>query len=289
MRVSSVTDQNVDAVRGFLEANADTAMFLLSNLESYGFTLGPSMSSGNIRCIQSGGDIRGVFSLTRRGTLLSETAGRTEYARVILEACADEPITIQGTIGEWRSACALWQLLLDSNRVVEQFRSQEFLCRMDLPSSPGPTVPSPSVRQLLPTDFPQWLPHITAFLTEEGLPVQGTPEQRKANFEENSAVGRWWGYFDNGCLVSTAALNAVYRGLGQIGGVYTTPSHRRRGLARTVMHALLDDCVRLHGLRRLILFTGQKNQFARALYDSLGFSLVGQFALLFGSSREGHS
>ncbi|HEX2882858.1 MAG TPA: GNAT family N-acetyltransferase [Polyangiaceae bacterium] len=287
--MSTVTDENVDAVRGFLEANAETAMFLLSNLDSYGFTLGPSMSSGNIHCIQSNGEICGVFSLTRRGTLLSETAGRTEFASVILEACAGEPIAIQGTIGEWHSACALWQLLLDSNQLVEQFRSQELLCRMDLPASQRPAGVFPSVRQLLPSDFSQWLPHITAFLTEEGLPIQGTLEQRKANFEENVGKGRWWGSFDNGRLVSTASLNAVYRGLGQVGGVYTAPSHRRRGLARTMMRALLHDCVRLHDLRRLILFTGQKNQFARALYDSLGFLHVGQFALLFGTSPASRS
>jgi predicted GNAT family acetyltransferase len=286
MRVSPVSDQNAEAVTAFLEANAGTAMLLLSNLVTYGFALGPNLSSGNLKCIQSDNKVQGVFSLTRRGTLLSETAGRTDLARTILDACADEPITIQGVLGEWQSACAIWQLLLKSNRIKEQYRSQELLCRLDLSQAQASAASVPEVRQLLPDDFPQWLPHITDFLTDEGLPIQGTLEQRKANFEQNAAAGRWWGAFDNGHLVSTAALNAVFKGLGLVGGVYTAPQVRRRGLARTVMNTLLNDSIHTHELNRLYLFTGQENQAARALYDSLGFAHVGEFALLFGQPKD---
>jgi ribosomal protein S18 acetylase RimI-like enzyme len=73
----------------------------------------------------------------------------------------------------------------------------------------------------------------------------------------------------------------------QIGGVYTAPHLRRQGLSRALMRALIDDAIRLHGLTRLLLFTGENNDAALSLYDSLGFVRVGAFALCFGSLTDG--
>jgi predicted GNAT family acetyltransferase len=73
----------------------------------------------------------------------------------------------------------------------------------------------------------------------------------------------------------------------QIGGVYTAPHLRRQGLSRALMRALIDDSIRVHRLTRLLLFTGEKNHAALALYDSLGFVRVGAFALRFGGVTDG--
>ena len=45
------------------------------------------------------------------------------------------------------------------------------------------------------------------------------------------------------------------------------------------MNALISDSVHLHGLERLVLFTGEHNDAARRMYDTLGFSTIGDFAL----------
>lgn len=49
--------------------------------------------------------------------------------------------------------------------------------------------------------------------------------------------------------------------------MYTEPSHRRRGLARTIMTAMLDWC-HVQGIKRITLHASDQG---RPLYKSLGF------------------
>lgn len=51
MFVTDVNHENLAAVQSFLEAHAETALFLLSNLQTHGPTLGDSISSGNFKCV----------------------------------------------------------------------------------------------------------------------------------------------------------------------------------------------------------------------------------------------
>jgi predicted GNAT family acetyltransferase len=280
-----VTLSSLEQTRAFLESHAPTAMFLLSNLAELGAHLGSHMNSGNYKCIEQNGELCAVFCLTRRGNLLVEAGGRTDLAPLILKACSNEPIEIQGVIGEWRAADSIWQRLKESPGFAESFASKEILQSLQLrrgqrrPSGPG------TVRLLDSEDYLQWEPVNAAYLAEEGLPRQGTPDQWRSDFEQAVRERRWWGGFEGALLVSTAALNARYARMGQVGGVYTVPERRRRGWSRAVMHELLGDSIRLHGLERLILFTGERNTAARALYRSLGFETIGEFALLFGAWR----
>jgi ribosomal protein S18 acetylase RimI-like enzyme len=52
---------------------------------------------------------------------------------------------------------------------------------------------------------------------------------------------------------------------------------RRRGVARTVLMALQDDC---HGQRAITLRVRRENLAARALYECLGFSVVRDDAIM---------
>jgi ribosomal protein S18 acetylase RimI-like enzyme len=61
---------------------------------------------------------------------------------------------------------------------------------------------------------------------------------------------------------------------GHIRQVMTHPDARRRGLARSVVHALVDDA-RAAGVQTLTLHVRGANQAAVALYTSLGFGAVG--------------
>ena len=91
-----------------------------------------------------------------------------------------------------------------------------------------------------------------------------------------------WGFFWENELVSVADLNAQAFDLGQVGGVYTAPQHRQKGYSTSVMKQLLLDAKELHALRKLIIFTDEKNFPAIKLYNSLGATPIGHFALLFG-------
>jgi predicted GNAT family acetyltransferase len=142
------------------------------------------------------------------------------------------------------------------------------------------------VRLLSANDFDQWNIVNAAYCAEMQLPVQGTREERRAAFAGQVGHGHWWGYFDGGELIATVSLNALYGRMGQVGGVYTRPGYRGRGLARVAMERLMRDTWQRHRLDRLILFTGEHNRAACALYESLGFRPRGYFGLLFGTTRE---
>ena len=57
--------------------------------------------------------------------------------------------------------------------------------------------------------------------------------------------------------------------------VYVEPNHRRRGLARQLMAAILD-CCRAEGIGRIVL---HPTDAARPLYESIGFAASGELIL----------
>lgn len=282
--IRAVADADLDAVRSFLEAHVDTSLFLLGNLVCLGPRLGEDPRSGNFKLVEEEGRIVAVFCLTRRGNLLVQAGGRTELAGDILAACRMEPMDVCGAIGEAPTAEAVWRLLRKDPGFVPLTDSREVLYALE--PLPGPETLSPAVtaRSLVPADFDAWQPLNTAFCVELDLPREESPATQRALFEKRARDGLWWGTFQDNTLVSIACLNAVYRDLGQVGGVYTHPACRRSGLSRTTMTRLIHDAARTHHLRKLVLFTGEDNG-ARRLYESLGFLERGAFALLLGERR----
>jgi len=286
MRVIPVTEENLPAVRAFLEARADTAQFLLSNLASCGPRLGTAPISGNFKCIGGDGTIRAVFCLTRRGNLLIETGGRTDFTTAITGACIGEPVELRGVIGEWESARAAWDQLKSEGRILERLHSREWLYALDLTRA-GATRLDVRARALVPGDFRQVEPLQSAFMIEAGVPNTRSLEERRTVFEKDAEAARHWGYFDVDRLVAIACFTAVHAPRAQIGGVYTAPEQRRRGRCRSVMQKLIDDAVKVHGLSRLILFTAEDNGAAQRLYESLGFERIGDYGLFFGEPAPG--
>lgn len=277
--VHAVDEADLARVYAFLEEHANSSMFMLSNLALNGPRVGPTMNSGDFKIIEEDGKLSAVFCLTRRGNLLAEAGGRTEFARAIVESCRAEPIAIVGVLGEWTLAQAIWSILRDSPGFNERYAAKDILQALDLDEVIVPALPI-QVRQLGAQDFAEWDRLNTAFCIEEGLPLHGTVTDRQATFVGSTTAQRWWGYFEDGKLLAMAGLNAVYKHLGQVGGVYTVSDRRRAGFSRATMNALLADSAHVHRLKRLILFTGVDNHAARRLYSSLGFSTVGDYALL---------
>ncbi len=150
------------------------------------------------------------------------------------------------------------------------------MCKQDFPTQPN-------VRLLSEVDYVQWKPLRLDFIMEEGFPNDLTDDQLLDQFLDKAKKKITWGLFLKDTLVSIADLNAKAQDLGQVGGVYTVPKFRQMGYSRSVMQQLLSDTKKLHGVRKLIIFTGEKNFPAQKLYNSLGASQVGYFALLFGN------
>ncbi len=282
--VIDVTDEHVEPVKRFLEQHPETSLLLLSNLRAFGPRLADSMYSGDFKAlVGSDGSIEAVWCLTRGGSLVAQSGGRAEPAPAIVRACASEPIEVRGVLGEWTIAEALWNSLSAERGLRAAFVSREISYRRRLVRR-QPGGADARVRRLTPDDAAGWGRLTRAFLAEQRLPEQGSPAERRAAFVRSAGLGHWWGAFEDDELIAIAGYAALHDTMAQVGGVYTPPGWRRRGLSRAVMDALMRDSVDLHGVNRLFLFTGEQNVPARALYESLGFERFGHFGLFFGES-----
>jgi RimJ/RimL family protein N-acetyltransferase len=297
--IRNVETSDLERVRGFLEAHVDTSLFLLSNLAIFGPRLADHPNSGNYRLVEEAGQVVAVFCLTRRGNLLVQAAGRADLAEPILEACEAETIEVSGVAGEWSTAQALWELLRADPRFQPTHGSKDVLYRFPLlASGEGPRTELPAgvagchpverrpvVRALDSSDYAQWERLNTAYCAELHLPLPVVDEAHEADFVRRTRAKWWWGTFVGSQLAAIAGLNAAYGVIGQVGGVYARPADRKKGLARAAMELLMEESREYHHFERLILFTGEENQRARRLYESLGFVVAGAFGLLLGSRR----
>jgi len=282
--IHDVTDSDLERVRAYLEAHVDSSLFLLSNLALLGPRLGEHPNSGNYRFVSEQGTIVAVFSLTRRGNLLVQGAGRADLAEQILSACEAEPIAVTGVIGDWVTAEALWRLVCADPSFEPTLSKKDLLFTLPLTNVPEDSRKrAVTVRTLNVEDFESWVPLNSAYLVELHIPLELSHPQRREEFESATRANRWWGAFDGERLVAIAGLNAVYGRLGQVGGVYSRPEERRKGYGSAVMRQLIVDCKARHHFERLALFTGHDETAARGLYESLGFRTGGAFGLLLGT------
>lgn len=267
----------------FLQARYATSMFLMSNLKDQGAVITEHPNSGNLKVATRLGKVVGVFCLARRGNLLfsfdEQMKADRQFHELILRECFSEGIPLVGVIGAYEFAASLWEHM-QARGVVHtcSFSSKEYLYRLGSLSS---FEAMPGARLLGPEDFDQWLPIRRAYTKEEGLKDNLSDQQIKDLYIRYSAMKEYWGFFEKDQLVATAGLNARAMDIGQVGGVYTIPALRNRGISRRLLGHLLRDCQEIHGLRRMVLFTGEENKPAQRVYEKLGFQKIGRFGLFF--------
>jgi len=281
LTLADVGEQSLPAARTFLETHVETSLFLLSNIRAFGTRLGESLYSGNVKCFRDNSGIKAVFCLTRGGSLLAQTAGDARLAHPILEAVRAEHIPVRGVLGEWTITRAICDELQRAGW-RPSLASKEILYRLTLSHARLRGDRNTTVKLLTGEDEVQWEELTTAFVKEERLPLQGTEEQRKAAFLRSCRLNHWWGAWDGDLIVSLAGITALHERTAQLGGVFTRPAYRRRGLNRAVLERLITDARDHQGLSRLFLFTGEDNVAARQMYESLGFERFGYFGLFFG-------
>jgi predicted GNAT family acetyltransferase len=278
-RVAETAD--IPRIAAFLEARIDTSLFLLANLRDLGITFTSSPLSGNFVLLEEDGALAAVFCLTRKGDLLIQAGGRGDLAAHVLADCRRGPHPVTGLLSEWDTADALWRRIVAQPGFVPAYESKNVVYRLDgLP--PPHAVHGVACRPLTLDDFQSWEVLDRAFHQSEGLEVVPSTERRREGFHARVLEDGWWGAFSGAALLSIACLNADYGGLGQIGGVFTRPEDRRRGLARLLMYELTRHHHSTRGLRGVVLFAAEQNQPARTLYESMGFVDRGRFGLLFG-------
>lgn len=277
-----VDDRNIAEVCAFLARHEESAQFLINHLREHGVSLGEHRNSGNFKAIRLGGEVSSVFCLARQGTLYVQSS--YPQPEIVLGACAGESIDLKGFVGDWDSVAPVYRLFRERfPSFVAAFESREILYSKALRSGDPAIRHDARVRLLARADFPSWIQLRRAFLLEAGLPIDAPDEQMQRDFEANVASKCWWGLFEGNELCSQSALNSTGERVGQVGGVFTPRAFRQRGLAKATMFHMLRDCLDIHGHAKSVLFTGERDLPAQKLYESMGYSRVGFFALVLGS------
>jgi GNAT superfamily N-acetyltransferase len=105
------------------------------------------------------------------------------------------------------------------------------------------------------------------------------------HYEIPAGSTRAWVIEDAGTIVASGALkftdwlprpDGQRRGLVYVHSVYTVPEHRRQGLARQILNAMIDYC-RDNGWPRIILHA---SDMGRELYEDLGFKPTNEMRLV---------
>lgn len=277
--IEPVKDATQNEMVEFLLKHEDFSLFLLGNYEAHGFRLSDAPNSGNYMIIRQEGEVVCVFCLTRRGNLLiTAKEGNHKLYEQVLKSCKNG--LLRGVLGDWKICAPFWDFLKGKQIIKsESFISKEVLYsteHLDL-------MPNTDSRLLRKEDYLEWRILRGDYLRETKLPSDLSEEQTKEQFYWQVERRFSWALFQNGEMASIADLNAKALHLGQLGGVYTTPKFRNRGLGKALVQKVMQDCHTLHGLRKMIIFTDEDNLAARKLYESLHVNRVGEFALLFGN------
>ncbi len=280
MTVSMLCDGDLNQGMSFLEAHEETSQFLINNLKTHGPAETSHHNSGNFKVIKEKGKILGVYCLTKRGNLLAQFAAGVN-PDIVIESCKEENYPIKGFIGDWSSVSPVLNRFKEINGSFKpSYESKEILYKYDLKRNDSSLVHDQRVRLLKNSDFLIWNPLSLAYLKELGLKDDLSEAQRKMDFDERTKAKVWWGLFEGEELRSISALNSCRESVGQVGGVFTPKSLRRKGYSRSTMRHMLKDCIDIHKHRKNILFTGEEDIPAQKLYESLGYQNIGYFALI---------
>jgi uncharacterized protein len=268
--------EQVSDVQDFLKQHEESSQFLINNLREYGPRMTEEPYSGNFKLIRENGQVTAVFCLARCGNLYAQ-ASSDRYTEMIIKNCGSE---IKGFLGPWNILGPLYEFYCAQNPSFKPaYHSKEILYSLELQ---GASIQQDDrVRLLTSSDFEAWFPMRKEYLIELGLSDHMDTEKVKERFLRNTDEQKnWWGLFENGELSSIAGLNSKSETIGQVGGVFTPPAKRKRGLSKATMLHMLRDCVDLHGLQKSILFTGQTDIAAQKLYESISYQRIGHFALI---------
>lgn len=280
--VEQVSEATQEEMVQFLLRHEDFALFLLGNYEAYGIRQTDAPNSGNFMIIRDSKNITCVICHCKRGSLLiaADVVNHSLFEEIIAHCPS-----FNGLLGEWNICAKFWDYLKKKGFIKkETFTSKEILYSADLTEMKG--EPERKVRLLKLDDYAEWIPLRKAYLDELKLPQDLSEEQIWEQYRWRTEKQYAWGLFSEGKLVSMAELNAKAFDLGQLGGVYTPPPYRRRGFSRTLVRQMMHECRKIHGMRKMVIFTDEENTSARRVYESLNVKPMGYFALFFGTLSE---
>lgn len=216
------------------------------------------------------GDSRAVRTIGRGGS------GRL---RKLLGSAARRVYSI---VGVERDVLALQAMLgLTPRNGVEYYLMEQDL---PLPSMPDPRLPARlSLRNATPADAGAIFEIQRGYEIEEVLLDSSTfdPGVSMKHLKLVLATQRVIIAEIDGVAVAKAGTNARGIGYEQIGGVYTAPEYRSRGVAARLMQRLVEEIGQAG--KRSALFVKRTNAPALRLYEKLGFATRDSFRITYYS------
>lgn len=271
------TEADRPAVEAVLRARIETAMFPLGNLARHG------MSGGHPRAMTfwiAGDPVEAALGVTGEGMVLPQlTPGRAGDAAALLTGRR-----IMGMAGETAQVRAL-AAALGLRPGEAEMDSDEPLLALDLADLRMPEVAGLALEPWSEAR----LPLLSAWRTAYGREAMGWGGDADARGAREAAAmvagGQHRVLLRDGEPVAATGFNARLPGVVQVGGVWTPPPLRNRGLARAAVALHLAEA-RAEGVARAILFSA--SEAAARAYRAVGFAEVGRFALMIlRTPREG--
>jgi RimJ/RimL family protein N-acetyltransferase len=256
-----------DALTAFLAGGMPADAYLLDALETGGLT--------GFYGAWTAGSLEGV-AFQRRGAVSASARTTPGAARALAVALsARDPWT--SIVGP-EAPCSL---LVDAYRESQPFRVDRVQTFMAVSRGDALGPGGSGVRRAAGADLDALVPMIAAYRVEDGLSRRGDDHTAwiRTHAKERIESGNLFVLESGGRLVFTGAFNFSGRFGSGLGGIYTEPSERGRGLAS---RAVADMC-------RMALATGpvatlhvaQDNAPAIRAYEKAGFRIAGRYRLTF--------
>lgn len=262
----------------FLSRHADSSMFLRSNLRRGGIAYAGRTFQANYLGALDGDALVGVIAHHWNGVVIVQAP---DHAAELARALPDfDARPIAGFIGLADQVATIRSVLAPHTAPIKD--SPEALFSLDLEHLIVPaalTAGAVTARKAGERD----LDLLTDWRHDYNVEALGAePGEALRAHSRNDFIGRLddtWLLESTGSPVAYQSFNATLPDMVQVGGVWTPPALRGRGYARAVVAGALRDA-RDRGVRRAILFTGIDNLAAQRAYRALGFTRVGDFALV---------
>jgi GNAT superfamily N-acetyltransferase len=290
-----LTPADAAAVARFLLERWESSVFLLSALESAGLGEGRTREHGTWA---------GVFALPERGAAggssapegpLLGVAAHLGFGTMTLQCppallgpavrlVAAESGRPVGGFGGPRAQVLAARSALGCDGAPLLFDEPETLLALPLSALRVPEAVRTgalAVRRVPRAEVESLVPWRCDFLVETGLAPPGPhlAENARSILTLSASKDRLFLLEEGGAPQSMCAFNAAAGTVVQIGGVYTPPALRGRGLARAVVAGALL-LAQADGADRAVLFTGETNAAALKAYRALGFVDAGDYSLL---------
>ena len=278
----AVGPQDAGAVEAFLLPRAPEAMFPLANLRTHGVAGDPEGPPHAMQVWIAGAPglpVEGVIGLTVAGMLLPQWPAleRGPGGPALAALClALAGARVSGAVGPAAQVRALLSALglagVGCRRNVDEPGFALDLCDLVVPDGPG------ALRRVVRDDF-GWLCGWRAAYHGEvlGTPADKAGAEAARDLEGYLARDSHRVLWDGDRPLAFTGFNATLPEIVQVGGVYTPPARRGRGLARRALALHLREA-REQGVARAVLFAA--SEAAARAYRAVGFRPATPFALV---------